>query len=281
MGNSINQTIALSLTNKSGVDVQRGDVVVLGSNTAESFISASGTALSTDTIGVVLDSFGIANNSRGLIAVGGYIPQINLISGSALGDTFGISAITHRAIPHATVLPGDFGQALGIGTTPSALLWNNIQGAEIADYHYSYFTGATISLILTGTGGWLDVDSTNAVINFTPKSPGKYEVVFEFSHNMNFSSTAHMDMAFRISDGTTHSPAIRSYMNEAYAGTHLHIRAMYISMIFDWNVSSKTIVLQYAVAGSSGTIAGHNISTGLLAGFISLGLIKTVKRLGS
>lgn len=141
MGSSINQTTALSLTNKTGASVLRGDVVIIDSNNADSFISASGT-VNNETPGVVLDS-GISANAKGMIAFGGYIPQVNLVSGSAIGDFFGISTTTKKAIPHATIQSGDFGQVLGAGITPPAILWgganqNEENGWYDNQYNWTY-----------------------------------------------------------------------------------------------------------------------------------------------
>lgn len=151
MGNALNRSIVVTLKNKSGGSVAKGDVVVVDSTTGEAFTVSSTIGLSTDTIGVVIDPNGIANNENGLIAIGGTVPQINLISGSALGDTFGISSTPKYAIPHAIINVGDFGQVLGTGTTPAALLWGMPSQAGI--------TGTSTATTI-GNDGWVPATDT-------------------------------------------------------------------------------------------------------------------------
>jgi hypothetical protein len=125
MGSSLNKTDALTLANKAGINVNRGDVVVLDLLTASAFTITGSNQLATRTVGVVLDTGGIVTGSSGLIAINGYIPQINLLSGSTIGQTIGLSSVAGKAIPHSSILPGDFGQVLGAGTTPDCILWGN------------------------------------------------------------------------------------------------------------------------------------------------------------
>jgi hypothetical protein len=152
MGSSINQTVALALTNKSGENMVRGDVVIVDSNSNEAFKAASGTAQATDTVGVVLDGGGIANNLQGMVAIGGYVSVINLSSAASLGDSFGVSSTSKKAVPHATVQTGDFGQVLSPGTTPSAVLWGTVnQGVS---------TGSAPATSGIPTDGWVDAGVT-------------------------------------------------------------------------------------------------------------------------
>lgn len=153
MGNSLNQILTLNLTNRTGGNVTRGDVVIISSANNESFISASGSALSTDTIGVILDTNTIANGANASVAVGGYIPQINLDASSNLGDTFGVSNVAKKASPHNSVQTGDFGQVLSAGTTPSAVLWGNPQ----QNLSPSFITGTNL--------GWFNVKDYGAIGN--------------------------------------------------------------------------------------------------------------------
>lgn len=128
---AINRTISVKLTNKSGADVNIGDVVVLSSSHANSFYITGSAGMVTDILGVVLEPRGIANDSIGMIAVGGYIQQVNLVSGSSLGDTFNLSSTAGKAIPHTTIQAGDFGQVLTAGITPEALLWEKPERTPI------------------------------------------------------------------------------------------------------------------------------------------------------
>lgn len=121
--NALNRTTVVLLTNKSGGAVARGDVVILDSTTASAFTTTTSAALATDMIGVVVDAAGIAANAQGMIALMGYVGQVNLSASASLGDTFGTHSAAKQAAPHSAVAIGDFGQVLGTGTTPAAMLW--------------------------------------------------------------------------------------------------------------------------------------------------------------
>lgn len=153
MGIAINKTIGLTLQNKSGQSVLKGDTVIIDDLNQSAFTITGSVGLSTNTIGVVLDT-SIANNGLGFIAIGGFIPQINLLSGAVLGDTFGLSSVAGKAMPHATILSGDFGQVAEVGITPKAILWGNVQVAPGHSY-YDRLAGLLepdcIETILTGT----------------------------------------------------------------------------------------------------------------------------------
>jgi len=129
MGSSLNKTEAITLANKAGVNVNEGDVVVLDLLNASSFTITGSSQLATRTIGVVLDTGGIVTGSSGLIAINGYVPQINLLSGSSIGQTVGLSSVAGKAMPHSNILVGDFGQVLSAGTTPDCILWGKSESS--------------------------------------------------------------------------------------------------------------------------------------------------------
>lgn len=146
MGTSINKTESLYLKNNSGQTVTKGDVVIVDKRSAASFTVTGSVALSNSTIGVVLDQTTIADQASCLIGVAGFIPQINLVSGASLGDTFYLSSVAKQAQPHSTILPGDFGQVLGAGTTPAAVLWSSPtpNNGAISAVYSIFLTGAVV-----------------------------------------------------------------------------------------------------------------------------------------
>ena len=121
--NSLNKTTVVSLTNKSGGSVAKGDVVVLSGSTANAFTTTTSAALATDMVGVVVEPSGIADNASGMVALAGYVGQVNLSASASLGDTFGTHTVAKQAAPHAAIVAGDFGEVLGTGATPAAQLW--------------------------------------------------------------------------------------------------------------------------------------------------------------
>jgi len=149
---ALNRTIALVLTNKSGGSVVQGDVVIVGSATASSFVTNSTLALVTDVIGVVIEPNGIANNYDGLIAIQGYVPKINLSSSASLGDTFHLDSVAKQAVPHSDRRSSDFGQVLTTGSTPRAYLFgqNKIPSyAKLSDVKSAGTNGGTFT-----SGSW-------------------------------------------------------------------------------------------------------------------------------
>jgi hypothetical protein len=121
--NSLNKTVVVSLTNKSGGAVAKGDVVVLSGAVANAFITTTSAALATDMVGVVVEPNGIAADATGMVALGGYVGQVNLSASASLGDTFGTHSVAKQAAPHAAIMAGDFGEVLTTGATPAAQLW--------------------------------------------------------------------------------------------------------------------------------------------------------------
>jgi hypothetical protein len=125
MGTSLNRTSALYLRNNSGQTVTKGDVVILDKTLASAFTVTSSVALANTTIGVVLDQTQVASGQSCLVAIDGYVPVINLITGASLGDTFYLSSVAKQAQSHSNQMAGDFGQVLSAGTLPDAILWGN------------------------------------------------------------------------------------------------------------------------------------------------------------
>lgn len=111
----------LRLTNKSGGGLVEGDVVIVSSGTAAAVTTTTTAGLNTDVIGVALET--IANDAVGRICITGYVPKINLSASASLGDTFATHTVAKQAAPNATRGTGAFGEVLGTGTTPAALLW--------------------------------------------------------------------------------------------------------------------------------------------------------------
>lgn len=173
MATSLNKTDALTLANKAGINVNKGDVVVLDLLTASSFTITGSSQLATRTIGVVLDTGGIVTGSSGLIAINGYVPQINLLSGATIGQTINLSNVAGKAMPHSNVLPGDFGQVLSAGTTPDAILWgSNEYRGEFVGCRYYAITGSLNNNTETffGIYNTRDYDTHNAFSTGTSNS---------------------------------------------------------------------------------------------------------------
>jgi len=164
MGTSLNKTQSLYLKNNSGQTVTKGDTVIIDRSLASSFTLTGSSGYTLTQIGVVLDQTNVANGTSCLVAVGGYVPVINLISGSNVGDTFGLSSVVKKAIPHANILAGDFGQVLSAGTTPDANLWGDIERrGEFVGCAYGLNTGSVPTNTVYYPLNWVkDFDTHNA-----------------------------------------------------------------------------------------------------------------------
>lgn len=171
------QTVA-PLTNKSGGGVVAGDVVILDSANASSFTTTTTAALATRFVGVALEM--IANNASGRVCLFGYVPQINLSSSASLGHFVATHTVAKQAAPTGTQGAGVFGQVLGTGTTPAAILFGYPQQAGGA--------GTVIAQEVDGTpsdafdtiifpNGTL-TDNADGSVTYTPAGGGGGAMVF-------------------------------------------------------------------------------------------------------
>ncbi|SRR5258708_4071190 len=125
MGTSINKTQSLYLKNNSGQNVTKGDCVVLDKTLASSFTLTGSSGYTLTQIGIVLDQTNIASGQSCLVAIGGYVPVINLVTGASVGDNISLSAITKKSQSHNVQLVGDYGYTLNSGLTPDGVLFGH------------------------------------------------------------------------------------------------------------------------------------------------------------
>jgi hypothetical protein len=125
------RSTVLLLTNKSGGNLAQGDVVILDAANASAFKTTTTSGYMGGIVGVIIEPNGIANDASGLVATAGYVPKINLSGSASLGDLFKTHSSAGRAVRHgAPVVTGDFGEVLGTGTSPEAILWGATAGAK-------------------------------------------------------------------------------------------------------------------------------------------------------
>ncbi len=160
MTNSLlNRTSVTVLTNKSGGAVAYGDVVILGSATAKAFTTTTTSAYKNSIVGVVIEPAGIANNAQGKIAVGGWVPQVNLASAASLYDLIKTHTVAKQGTPHASpIVAGDFAIALQASATPEAVLFGapeQVGSADVPtlvqDWKESCRVATTANITLSGT----------------------------------------------------------------------------------------------------------------------------------
>lgn len=126
---ALNRTTVALLTNKSGGALAYGAVVVLDNANANGFTTTTTAGLSTRQTGVVIEPNGIANNATGMVAVGGWCPQINLNAAATIGQFIKTHTVAGQGTPHSSPqVEGDFACALEASATPPCILWNAPKG---------------------------------------------------------------------------------------------------------------------------------------------------------
>ena len=135
-------------------------------------------------------------------------------------------------------------------------------------YVQSSYTGGDISIGTSADGAYAAVDAVNAVISIVPEIIGKYRATFTFTHRATSTATTEMeaDVSFRITDGTTASPAVNSggYIPATAANSGVLTNTVTLSYIFDFTTTStKTITLQKYVR--TATALSANVVNALAA----------------
>lgn len=155
MNTALNRTVVALLTNKSGGNLNYGDVVVLDNTNANGFTTTTTAGLSTRGLGVIIEPNGIANNATGLVALGGWIPKVNLNTAATVGQFLKSHTVAGQATPHSSPqVEGDFAIALDASATPSALLFGSPNGPTAGGSGtVTHTAGAlTASAVMVGNG---------------------------------------------------------------------------------------------------------------------------------
>lgn len=120
---ALNRTTQALLTNKSGGNLTYGAVVVLDNTNTNGFTTTTTAGLSTRGLGVILEPNGIANNATGMVAIGGWCPQVNLNTAATIGQFIKTHTVAGQGAPHSSPqVEGDFAVALAASATPAAIL---------------------------------------------------------------------------------------------------------------------------------------------------------------
>jgi hypothetical protein len=143
-------------------------------------------------------------------------------------------------------------------------------GGFDADFAQSVYNTAVITLGTSTDGAFADADPTNAKLTFTPASAGKYRVTFTFSH---YIAAAGCNVYFRLTDGSTQSPAQVRYSGGAVNQTQV----ITISFVFTWTATAQAVKLQKRITVAT-TITSHDIEADSGNG---LGLAMSVERIGA
>jgi hypothetical protein len=164
---ALNRTTVALLTNKSGGALVYGDVVILDNTNANGFTTTTTAGLSTRGMGVIIEPNGIVNNATGLVALGGWVPKVNLNTAATIGQFIKSHTVAGQATPHSSPqVEGDFGIALEASATPAAILFSSPNGplaggagtvtatGALADHGLIVGNGGVdVSALATGTAG--------------------------------------------------------------------------------------------------------------------------------
>ena len=182
------QTLA-ALTNQSGGSVAAGDVVILDSANASSFTTTTTASLATRFVGVAVET--IASAATGRVCLFGYVPIINLSSSATIGQYVATHTVAKQAAPTSTQGAGVFGQVLGTGTTPAAILFGYPQQAAASGgavtqissqtlgsagtFSFSSFGTAATDLLLTWSGRSDQASDQNVYMRVNGDSGSNYD----------------------------------------------------------------------------------------------------------
>lgn len=131
---------------------------------------------------------------------------------------------------------------------------------EVNTFTEVIYSAAVINLGLVNDGSFVDVDATNAKIDFTVNVVGKYRIEFQFPHTWEITNGGVFTF-FRFTDGTTNSKAIQSGAQDQ-GTTITFTNPVNFSAVFNFTTTgSKTVKLQKRNASFSGTIIRNVIES--------------------
>lgn len=134
------------------------------------------------------------------------------------------------------------------------------------------YSGGDMSIGTVVDVAWGVVDAINAAISFTPEKAGKYAAQFVFTHTVQLNNTSEgtCEVTFRITDGTSVSPVVRSGI---YAGT-VAANAMRLAQVitipyeFNWaDTTPRTITLQKFVRTATNVASNQVNASGTTGEF--------------
>jgi hypothetical protein len=265
------QTLA-ALTNQSGGTVNAGDVVIVSLANASSFTTTTTANYASAFVGVAVET--IAASATGRVCLFGYVPQINLNASASLGQYLATSTTAKQAAPTSTQGAGVFGQVLGTGTSPAAVLFGYPQQAGSGGSGSTVHTICVQDQKTSGTNGgastaaaWTDRTLNTIVLddgslaslasNHLTVPSGTYLV----TASAPFNYAGHSQI--RLYD-VTHSAvlALGTDMFDNQAGTAVFSVLSVIQAAFTLSASSA-LALQYYVAGNwSGSTQSLGAATG-------------------
>lgn len=169
---ALNRTTQVLLTNKSGGNLNYGDVVVLDNTNSNGFTTTTTSGLSTRQIGVILEPNGIANNASGMVATGGWAPRCNLNTAATIGQFIKSHTVAGQGTPHSSPQQeGDFAVALTASATPPVCLFGSPNGPTAGTGTVTNTGTLTSGKTIVGNGS-ADVTVSSLTAQFVGSSSG-------------------------------------------------------------------------------------------------------------
>lgn len=134
------------------------------------------------------------------------------------------------------------------------------------------YSGGDISIGVVADAAWGAVDAINAAITITPEKPGKYAAQFLFTHTIDLATVSEgtCETTFRITDGTSVSPVVRSgfYTAPVIANSARFVQVITIFFEFDWpDTTTRTITLQKFVRTATNVFSNQVNASGTTGEF--------------
>jgi hypothetical protein len=131
--------IVIELTNRSGVTIQPGDVVIYPDpSNDDAFTVTSISALATSGVGVIIGNHPVYNGSNGKVFTAGLLNSSNFQRGSNFNvngsnltrGRYVYTALSRTAAENAAIGEGAFGQVMRSGTNPVIYLWGHTRRSD-------------------------------------------------------------------------------------------------------------------------------------------------------
>lgn len=165
--------MVVSLTNKSGVDLIEGDVVVTDLDNDDAVDVTSTIDLSSRTVGIAQEE--IPNGSNGMILIGGYARRVNLNGSNVPRGWYLHTSNIKTAYGKAARGAGTFGEALTDDADPSAFIFLLPDVAGVGVTGLSFNGSNTLTGIVSlqaGSGIAIGVSGQEATITNTAQGGG-------------------------------------------------------------------------------------------------------------
>jgi hypothetical protein len=155
MPSTLGRVLVDVVTNKSGGELVKGDVVIVDTSNDHA-ITTTTTGASTAVIGVVMEWIDI--NGSGRVQFAGYAGLVNVPASVTRGHYLQTHTVAKQATGNATRRAGSFGQFLTGGATPTAYLFG---ATDTSTFHGVRAVQSANSNLTNGSLAYVAFDGTD------------------------------------------------------------------------------------------------------------------------